>query len=131
MSPNWIGAQIDLFGAMLTVPEQREPAPATRRPTQQPLRLPGRGTDPQLAERLLRRADRHRGVRSLVRSTPIITAVISTLQVLIPGMQEPRRACLITVLALVPLPGHAMARPGRLAPRHKARPRLKMRSAGG
>jgi hypothetical protein len=39
------------------------------------------------------------------------------------GIQEPRRACLITVLALVPLSSHAAARPSRLAPRSKARPR--------
>jgi hypothetical protein len=38
-----------------------------RRPRQQALRLAGRGVDPQLAEPLLRRADRHHGVRSLVR----------------------------------------------------------------
>jgi hypothetical protein len=43
----------------------------------------------------------------------------------------PRRARLITVLAPVPLPGHPAARPSRLAPRYKARPRPLMRPAGG
>ena len=33
----------------------------------------------------------------------------------------PWRACLITVLALAPLSSHTTARPGRLAPRYKAR----------
>jgi hypothetical protein len=36
--------------------------------------------------------------------------------------RKPRRACLITVLALAPLSSHATARPGRLAPRYQARP---------
>ena len=35
---------------------------------------------------------------------------------------RPRRACLITVLALAPLSSHTAARPGGLAPRSKARP---------
>ena len=46
---------------------------------------------------------------------------------LVPEMKEPRRACLITVLALVPLSSHAAAKPDRLAPRYKARPRLPAR----
>ena len=58
----------------------------------------------------------------LCGSTPIITAVIDTLQVV---RREWRtwRACLIPdLLALAPLLSHATARPGRLAPRYKARP---------
>jgi len=35
---------------------------------------------------------------------------------------RPRRACLITVLALAPLSSHTAARPSRLAPRYQARP---------
>ena len=41
-----------------------------RRPRQQPLRLDRAGADPQLTQRLLRRADRHRRVRGLVRIDP-------------------------------------------------------------
>ena len=41
-----------------------------RGPGQQPLRLGGAGTDPQLTQRLLGRADRHRRVRGLVRVNP-------------------------------------------------------------
>jgi hypothetical protein len=40
------------------------------RPPQQPLRLAHRGTHPQLAQRHFRRADRHRGMRGLVRVDP-------------------------------------------------------------
>ena len=68
----------------------------------------------------------------LCGSTPIITAVISTLQVVVREWRT-WRACLITdLLALAPLSSHATARPDRLAPRSKARPgQYRARSAGG
>ena len=102
----------------------RRPGPPRppRRPRQQPAR-DGQAPYPHPAQRLLARADRHRGVRALVRadrrsSLPPSTAASFTA----PNREGPRPACLITVPALAPLPGHATARPGRLAPRHKARP---------
>ena len=51
-------------------PGRPGPLRPVRRPRQQPLRLRGAGTHPQLTQRFLRAADRHRGVRALVRIHP-------------------------------------------------------------
>jgi hypothetical protein len=59
----------------------------------------------------------------LCGSTPIITAVISTLQAVVTRNGRTWRACLITdLLSLAPLSSHATERSGRPAPRYKARP---------
>ena len=66
----------------------------------------------------------------LCGSTPIITAIIGVLHIVIEGRVFPRRACLITVPALAPLLSHTAARPDRPAPRYQARPRTAGRRFG-
>jgi hypothetical protein len=44
--------------------------------------------DPQPTQRLLARADRHRGVLGLMRVDPIITVAMVTLQVIIKGRED-------------------------------------------
>jgi len=94
-----------------------------RRPRDQLPGPGGAGAHPQLAQRLLRRADRRRRVRALVR----VHADHHCRHQHPPGHPRGRgrtwRACLIPdLLGLAPLSSHATARPDRLAPRSKARP---------
>jgi hypothetical protein len=63
-SDQLLGQQVPQPAGALDRPGALRPR---RRPRHQPLRLAGRGTHPQPAQRLLRRIDRHRGVRPLVR----------------------------------------------------------------
>ena len=62
-----LGQQVPQPGGALDSPGPLRPG---RRPRQQPLRLRRRGAHPHLTQRLLRRPDRHRGVRALVRIHP-------------------------------------------------------------
>jgi len=62
-----LGQQVAQPAGALNGPGPLRPG---RGPGQQPLRLGGAGTDLQLTQRLLRRADRHRRVRGLVRVDP-------------------------------------------------------------
>jgi hypothetical protein len=59
------------------------PLRPARSPPDQLLRLGGAGADPQLTQRFFRSAYRHRRVAPLCGSTPIITTVISTLQLIV------------------------------------------------
>ena len=68
-----------------------------RRPRQQPLGLGRRGAHPQLAQRLLGRADRHRRVRALVRVDPDHHCHHQRL-LLLERREGPWRACLISDL---------------------------------
>ena len=79
------------------------------------------GPHPQLAQRLPGRADRHRGVRALMRAGPDHHCHQCTPSS--PATDGPRRACLIPDLrwARVPLSSHATEGPTEQAHRSKAR----------
>jgi len=62
-----LGQQVTQPGGALDRPGPLRPG---RRPRQQPLRLRHRSTHPQLTQRFLRCADRHRGMRTLMRIHP-------------------------------------------------------------
>ena len=96
---------------------------------QQLVRLGRAGAHLQLAQLLFRQPDRHRGMRALVRVDPNHHFRHQHTPDRSHRTGKPRRACLITVLALAPLSNHAAARPGGLAPRSKAR--SPARPAGG
>ena len=116
-----------LLGQQMPQPTSAFHGPGPLRPGRGPghqlLRL-GRGrADPQLAQRLFACPDRHRGMRALMRVHADHHCHQHTPRSSPRGMAEPQRACLIPdLLALAPLSSHATARPGRLAPRSKARP---------
>ncbi len=115
-----LGQQVAQPGGALHRPGPLRPR---RRPRQQLLRLGRAGTHPQLAQRLLTRADRHRGMRALVRVDP--DHHFRHQHALQHRHQTGRTAAGMPnyrMLALAPLSSHATARPGRLAPRSKARP---------
>jgi hypothetical protein len=114
-----LGQQAPQPGRALHRPGPLRPA---GRPRHQPLRLRRAGPYPHPAQRMLARADRDRGVRALVRVNPNHHCRHRHTPHHHRGQRLPRRACLITVLALAPLSSHTTARPDRLAPRYQARP---------
>ena len=104
-------------------PGRPGPLRPRRRPPDELPRLASGGSDPELAQRFFCRADHHRRVRALVR----VHADHHCRHRYAPSRHHREwrtwRACLITdLLSLAPLLSHATARPGRLAPRYKARP---------
>ena len=117
----------ELLGQQVAQPGSAFDRPGPLWPRRRPLReLPGlrsRGADPDLAQRLFCRADHHRCVRALVRVHADHHCHHQYPPVRHHQERRTWRACLITdLLSLAPLLSHATARPGRLAPRYKARP---------
>ena len=115
-----LGQQAPQAGGALDRPGPLRPR---RRPPDELPGLASGGPDPELAQRLFCRADHHRRVRALVR----VHADHHCCHRYAPSRHHRERrtwrACLITdLLSLAPLLSHATARPGRLAPRYKARP---------
>ena len=103
-----LGQQVAQAAGALDRPGPLRPG---RGPGQQPLRLGSAGADPQLTQRLLRRADRHRRVRGLVRIDPDHHCRHGTLLPLVPGKTVAGTPDSRTFVALTPLLSHATARP--------------------
>ena len=86
-----------------------------RGPPQQLLRLPGAGTDPQLTQFLLCRADHHRVCEALCGSIPIITAGDGMYLLTLDAARGPWRARLISDKVVVTrnLPGQGRSSPSK------------------
>jgi hypothetical protein len=111
-------------------PGSPRPLRPRRRPPDQRAGLGRARTDPQITQRLFRRADRHHRVRALVRIDPDHHRPHQHTPPSSPEMARPWRASLIPgLLTLAPLSSHATARTDRPAPRSKARPRERGRQA--